>query len=241
MRYNTPFALSVRFNRFFRGFTLLIVLLGIVRSLAHSSEIYQFVDASGTIHFTDTPTHTRYRPILSEGRKVPIKKSSRSVHTKARYPLMIDQIARAQDMDPALIKAVIRAESDFDPNAVSSSGAQGLMQLMPKTAKEVRVDNPFDPEENVRGGTQYLRSLLRRFNNDLPRALAAYHAGAQTVEKHGGIPPIEATQTYIKRVLSYYKGYSPPKSGIYYATLPSGQTLYTDQPERYTGISFQPF
>lgn len=111
-------------------------------------------------------------------------------------------------LDPALVKAVIAVESDFNPRAVSDKGAMGLMQLMPLTAKDLGVSNTFDPAANVDGGTRYLRYLLDYFNWDIELALAAYHAGISRVEKHLGIPPIPATYAYVQKVKSTYRKYT---------------------------------
>ena len=115
-------------------------------------------------------------------------------------------------IEPFLIKAVIKAESDFDNRAVSRKGAQGLMQLMPDTANDMKVNDPLSPEENIFGGTRYLSLLLERFKNNRRLALAAYNAGPETVEEYGGIPPFPETRTFVKRVLRYCKQYeSGPK------------------------------
>jgi hypothetical protein len=105
-------------------------------------------------------------------------------------------------IDPALIQSVIRAESGFNPKAVSRKGAQGLMQLMPGTASKLGVANSLDPAANVDGGTQYLRELLERYNNDLVKALAAYNAGPERVERYKGVPPYRETYTYISRIIA---------------------------------------
>lgn len=110
-------------------------------------------------------------------------------------------------VDPALVKAVIAVESDFNPRAVSDKGAMGLMQLMPLTAKDLGVSNTFDPVANVDGGTRHLRYLLDYFNWDIELALAAYHAGVSRVEKHLGIPPIPATHAYVQKVKNTYRSY----------------------------------
>jgi len=122
-----------------------------------------------------------------------------------KFSEIITAAAEKYDVDASLIKAVIKAESNFDADAVSSSGAQGLMQLMPATAKSLGVDDPFDPEQNIFGGTKFLHRLLDKYNNNVSLALAAYNAGPGAVDKYGGIPPYTQTQTYVKRVLNYLK------------------------------------
>lgn len=110
-------------------------------------------------------------------------------------------------VDPALVRAVMANESGFNPNATSRTGAQGLMQLMPETAASLGVTDAYDPQQNVAGGTRYLRGLLDRFGGDVTRAVAAYNAGPGAVEKHGGIPPYAETQSYVRNVLDSYQQY----------------------------------
>ena len=123
------------------------------------------------------------------------------------YDSAINKASKKFSIEPSLIKAVIKAESDFDQTVVSHKGAQGLMQLMPETATEMEVADPFNPEENILGGTRYLSLMLGRFKNDLKMALAAYNAGPERVEEYRGIPPFPETQNFVERVLKYYGQY----------------------------------
>jgi soluble lytic murein transglycosylase len=119
---------------------------------------------------------------------------------------LIHQYAELRGIDPVLVRAMIQVESGYDPTAVSRKGAIGLMQLMPATASELRVDDPFDPESNIRGGTAYFRRLLNEFDDQLVLALAGYNAGPQAVRRYGGVPPYRETQEYVRRVLRLYRG-----------------------------------
>lgn len=120
---------------------------------------------------------------------------------------IIHQAAVRFEVEPSLLKAIIKVESDFDHLAVSQKGAMGLMQLMPETALDMDVKDPFDPRENIAGGTRYLTRLMERFKHDLRLTLAAYNAGPEKVEAHGGIPPIRETQAYVRRVMNTYNQY----------------------------------
>lgn len=166
------------------------------------ADIYRYVDNSGVWHFTNIKTNGGYRLYIRTTRKRPAE------YIK-KYEGIILQASKQFGTDPSLIKAVIKAESDFNDRAVSRKGAQGLMQLMPQTADAMEVENPFNPEENIFGGTRYLSLLLKRFKNDKILALAAYNAGPEKVEACGGIPPISETRTFVKRVMKYYQLYNP--------------------------------
>lgn len=124
-----------------------------------------------------------------------------------QYHNFIVQAAIQYQIDPALIKAIILAESGYNPKAVSKSGAKGLMQLMPDTAEALGVEDIFNPRQNITGGVQYFKHLVNRFNGDVKLALAAYNAGSRYVRNYNGVPPFKATRCYIKKVLKYYQKY----------------------------------
>ena len=175
--------------------------------------IYQCVDRTGAVSFTNAPSAQNCR-VLAEETRSSFPDLSRgfrfsehfSVDSNA-YDQHIKIVSLRYGVDPHLIKAMIRTESDFDCNAISSHGAQGLMQLMPGTARDLNVINPFDPRENIDGGVRYFRAILDSFDGNLPLSLAAYNAGPNLVKRTQRIPAIPETVDYVKRVLSYYKGY----------------------------------
>jgi soluble lytic murein transglycosylase-like protein len=123
------------------------------------------------------------------------------IDTQAGMDAFIKKVAAKYNVSPDLVAAVIEAESEFNPRAVSRRGARGLMQLMPKTAKSLGVDDPFDPRENIEAGVRHLRALMDRFGDNLPLVLAAYNAGEVAVIKHRGVPPYRETRAYVKRIL----------------------------------------
>jgi len=172
-------------------------------------DIYRYIDANGVVHFTNTPTDEGYTLYLKEKRvgKVLQARTRRFKAGPDVYDNLILKAARAFGVDHALIKAVIHAESGFNPRAVSSKGARGLMQIMPRNNASLNISNPFDPSQNIMGGTRYLKRMLIRYNEKLALALAAYNAGPSAVDKYKNIPPYDETQTYVQKVMSLYSRY----------------------------------
>jgi soluble lytic murein transglycosylase-like protein len=196
-----------------RFFPLLV--LAVSAGIAQA-DVYRYVDADGAVLFTNVPPDSRYRVYLKEKRQIPdpVAQTLASElryydeEARSRYSRHIFEAARLTRLEPALIHAVISAESGYNPFARSRKGAAGLMQLMPETAKRYGVKNRFDPAQSIHGGARYLRDLIRLFNNDLQLAVAAYNAGENAVVRHGNrIPPYSETMTYVPRVMSYYKKY----------------------------------
>ena len=183
---------------------LLLIMLCLALASQAGADIYRYVDEDGVIHFSNVPTHFRFRLYLSETK----------LDYKAyfdRYDHIIRDASRRHGVDSSLVKAVIRAESDFDKYAVSKKGAQGLMQLMPETAKDLAVKDSFDPDENIDAGVRYLKRQLQNFQNDVSLALAAYNAGENAVRRYGRIPPYQETKTFVARVLRYWDEFNVHK------------------------------
>jgi len=181
--------------------SVLLALLLFGQSAEVQADIYRYRDENGVWHFTNIRSDVRYKLYI---RSYPGKAAQQYIRD---FEGIISQASERFKVDPFLIKAVIKAESDFNQNAVSHKGAQGLMQLMPGTAEDMKVEDPFNPEENIFGGTRYLSMMLSRFNNDTRLALAAYNAGPERVENHRGIPPIPETKSFIEKVMQYYGRY----------------------------------
>lgn len=184
-----------------KGWRIGIVLAGLVLLSAGPARgaIYYRIDEDGIAHFTNAPTTPQHR-LLQPG---PLPPTARL--TAANVSGLIDAFAAEYDLDPALIRAVIQIESNFNRKAVSPKGAQGLMQLMPATIWRFSVGDAYDPHENIGAGARYLRQLLDLFRGDLTLALAAYNAGEKAVARYKGVPPYAETRDYVTKVLSLYR------------------------------------
>jgi soluble lytic murein transglycosylase len=221
-------------------FAIRITLLAAVIATAidvsgANAEMYKLTAPDGTLHFTNAPTDPSYQRMgfttgtaagwlrLPQGETGPYVEEIRDAADRYGVPVK-------------LVSAVIRAESGFNPRAVSRKGAQGLMQLMPATASMLGVRNSFDPRQNIDGGVRHLRSLIDRFPHSLPLALAAYNAGERAVVQHRGIPPFPETQDYVTKVLHFYggpvEGGTTPPTRIYQLVAPDGTMTYTNIPPR---------
>lgn len=190
---------------------VLLVAVSVFMALPCRADIYRYEDEEGVLHFTDAPTDSRFKIFMRDIKKDrKLRTSFRLIGNPAEYEALIDRYAAEYRVDKSLVKAVIHAESGYNPNAVSRKGAQGLMQLMPRTAEHLKVADSFDPAQNIRGGVRYLRFLLDTCKGDETMALAAYNAGLSRVAQYNGVPPFSETRNYVEKVLTYrrnYKGY----------------------------------
>jgi len=215
---------NVRFLSLLSGVLLIFSLQTELKA-----EMYVCVGTNGKTQYTNMNTSGNCRPLSKRvgitrrpgsGRRFSYSKPrtfrQRKKHNSSSYDHYISRSSRRYNVDPFLIKAVIKTESDFDCYALSKKGAQGLMQLMPATARELKVRNPFNPHENIDGGTKYLRNMLDIFDGNVPLSLAAYNAGPTLVKRLQKIPRIPETIKYVKKVLGHYKGYRGylPKSSV---------------------------
>jgi soluble lytic murein transglycosylase-like protein len=194
-------------------------LLGFLVAPAPSAagELYSYVDEDGVIHFTNAPSTTRFRRLARYGEKPTAanvnaarraaRAPARPVRTFAEYEALVRTSADRYKLPVELVRAVMAAESNFDPAAVSSAGAMGLMQLMPGTAREMSVADVWDPAQNIEGGARYLRILANLYDGDVHKTLAAYNAGPEAVRRANGVPNIPETQHYVRKVIALYQAF----------------------------------
>lgn len=197
-----------------RSLPISLALVALISGPAVQAEIYAYLDGKGRRYYTDKPLEEAvYRPVNSAARKARLEQRDsrrRNVsrpsagRQRAQINQLIDKWAGHYTLDPELVKAVVQVESDYRPDARSSANAQGLMQLMPATASRFGVTDPWDPEQNLRGGMAYLQWLLSQFKGDLRLVLAAYNAGENNVVKHKGVPPFRETQRYLQKITRLY-------------------------------------
>jgi soluble lytic murein transglycosylase len=183
-------------------FTSVFLFLAV---LPVNADIYMYIDENGVMHFTNAPTsaaNRKYKVFIRER-----SYGSPSSFDNKKYDHLISDAAKRYGVAAPLLKAIVKAESDFDPTAVSKKGAKGLMQIMPENFKLLDIQDPFDPKQNIMGGTRYFKQLYERFNGKLALSLAAYNAGPTAVDQYQGIPPYQETEQYIERVLKYYRNF----------------------------------
>jgi soluble lytic murein transglycosylase-like protein len=197
----------MRLNRlyYFTTIAFWLVFCFTIRPAELSADIYSYMDKDGVLHFSNVPTSSKYRYAGPETTQyASINLSGKKIN---KFDHIIRDASDAYGIRFELVKAMIQAESNFDPNAISKAGAIGLMQIMPANLEEFKLSDPFDPRENVMAGTRYVKHLMKRFDSDLSLTLAAYNAGPGTVDKHQSIPPYPETENYVKKVLIYYNQY----------------------------------
>jgi len=178
-----------------------LILLFSAGSAAYG-DIYRYIDENGVMHFTNTPTSSNqnYKLFLREKPKINPRYSTK------KYDDIIANASQQYGVAFPLLKAIIKAESGFDPRAVSKKGAKGLMQIMPKNFQLLGIKDPFDPSQNINAGARYFKQMYDRFGK-LALSLAAYNAGPKAVERYKTVPPYEETEEYVKRVLKFYHSY----------------------------------
>lgn len=188
-----------------------VVVLLLLHSADCQADMYVCDDGNGSVHFTNVLLEKGCKPFLPKVKNR--NKNQKKSYDTVVYDDDIWTISLRNKVDPYLVKAVIRAESSFNHRAVSKKGALGLMQLMPETARQLGVPDPFNPQQNIDGGTRYLRQLLDTFNGDLRLSIAAYNAGPGAVKRAGGVPKFPETVEYVSRVLKHYQGYKSRGKG----------------------------
>ncbi len=183
--------------------TAILIFLGLawLVPMETSADIYMVIDSNGVLHFTNVPTSSDYKLYIRERPKPAIS------NEPSEFDPHIKKASEVFGINFHLIKAVIKAESDFNPEAVSKKGAKGLMQIMPSNFKSLGVSDPFDPFENIMAGTRYLGRLMNRYQGKLPLVLAAYNAGPDAVDQYNSIPPFPETRSYVSKVMKFFNAY----------------------------------
>ncbi len=203
-----------------RLFGIAIAVGVLLQAVSARADIYAWRDASGRLVISDRPARGGHTDVsYAVGRNDAIRTTVRAggVHpaTRAAIEAIVERQAERHAINPDLVRAVIQVESAWNPRAVSSKGAIGLMQLMPATARELGVTDPFDPAQNIRGGVRYLKRLLERYDGNAELALAAYNAGPGAVDRYGRIPPYRETQNYVRKIKSVTEIRVGPRRVIY--------------------------
>ena len=173
------------------------------------ADIYVKEMPDGSLNFSNCPLGKGWKVYMRERTRARTRSYARGPsrsYYRSEWDSLITDIAINNGVDPVLVRGIIEMESGFEPSALSPKGAMGLMQLMPDTASELGVDDPWDPEQNIKGGTKYISWLLKKYNGNLEKALAAYNAGPNAVDSYNGIPPYQETQNYVRTILSRYTG-----------------------------------
>lgn len=199
-------------------FIALLALAGLLAAApsARAEGVYRYVDEDGVVVLSNVPQGAAKKALRmkrdGEVTRITAPPEPKPRSTAGEYEAYIEEAAALYRIPKPLVQAIMAAESNFNPKAVSPKGAMGLMQLMPGTAAEMFVADPFDPKQNVNGGVRYLRVLANMFNGDMVQIIAAYNAGPEAVRRHTGIPPYAETQEYVKRVLRLYFSYKTEKN-----------------------------
>lgn len=215
-----------------------LTLIVALASDACASSLYRWLDPDGVAHFTNAPTDPRFQKTGSvSGTTQGWLRLPEGIGS--RFSEEIREIASRHGVAADLVESVIRVESAFNPRAVSNKGAQGLMQLMPRTASSLGVRNVFDPRENIEGGVRHLRSLLDKYPGNMPLALAAYNAGEKAVDYYRGIPPYPETQQYVQKILGSAGDGKFARSVVYRYTDTDGTVTITNIPRGKSGPTFR--